>query len=485
MATANRKPSALIKARFPFELTKSQEAALLAMDQFLLDKEVESRTLIMRGYAGTGKTTLLGALIRTLPKLNYRVQLLAPTGRASKVMSQYSGKSALTIHKRIYSPEYDSQGNVYYVLQRNSFKNTIFIVDEASMIGNQAEYGGRGLLAELIKYVFEDQSNKLILAGDVAQLPPVGSQVSPALEPELLANTYGLSVTMCELTEVVRQMQASGILTNATQIRAWQAQNPLPIQPKIVTLGFNDIYRMQASKLQDGILYSYEKFGVDETVVITHTNRMANQINQLIRTHILWRENELESGDRVVIVKNNYLIKTGDDNEGNFLANGDLAIVKKVLDVEEIYGLRFAEIELQLSDVALEDTVTGKAILNVLNVDAPALLPEQQDALRRAILEELSEDFITLEEALQTNQYINAIQIKYGYALTCHKAQGGQWDAVFVDTSILANPKIDMPEKLRWLYTAITRARKELYLINLPPHWIGDSNSEQNTDTMS
>jgi exodeoxyribonuclease-5 len=472
MSAYKRKPSALIKARFPFELTQGQEAALAAFDDFITDRGIENRTILLKGYAGTGKTTFLGAVINSLPMLGYRVQLLAPTGRASKVMAQYSGKTALTIHKRIYSAEYDSTGNVHYRLQKNSFKNTVFVVDEASMIGNHADYGSRGLLADLVRYVFEDQSNKLVFAGDTAQLPPVGSDLSPALDAETLANQFGLSVTLCELTEVVRQLDDSGILSNATHIRALQKGNNNTLVPTITTKGFPDVFKMQASKIQDGLNYAYEKFGTSETVVITHTNRMANKINQLIRTNIFWREDEIESDDRVVIVKNNYVVSTGEDN-GNFLANGDLAVIKKVYKIEEAYGYRFADIDLKLSDDADEETIRAKAILQVLMADAPALTLEQTDQLRKSIIEDFYEDDLSLEEALKNNEYIHALQIKFGYALTCHKAQGGQWDAVFVEAGMLSHPKIPQEEKLRWLYTAITRARKELYFINLPEAWVG------------
>ncbi|MEQ6118295.1 AAA family ATPase [Reichenbachiella sp. MALMAid0571] len=456
-------PSSILKNKFPFEPTSGQLKIIDYLDEFLETRE-HKPTVIIKGYAGTGKTTLMGALVKVLPLFNQQFVLLAPTGRAAKVLSSYSGRVAFTIHKKIYK-SVGGQGEVglSFKRQKNYQKDTIFIVDEASMIPVQKDFNGRSLLTDLIDYIFEKEGNKLILIGDTAQLPPVMQEESFALDHAFLSDMYRLNIVNFELTEITRQALNSGILQNATQLRSQLNQNPIKI--KFNTSQYPDIFRMTSERLEDGLRYSYDKYGIENTLIICRSNRSAVQYNKFIRHQLLFREEELEAGDLLMIAKNNYMFLP-DDMPSGFLANGDFVEVLKIKNTEEMYGLRFADLELKLLDYSYKNSFEAKVILDTLHSNTPALPAD----LNKALYEQALEDYGGLtrkqqKEEMKKDPYINALQIKYAYALTCHKSQGGQWNAIFVDQGYLTLEKIDK-EFLRWVYTAVTRARNELFLLN-------------------
>jgi ATP-dependent exoDNAse (exonuclease V) alpha subunit len=437
------------------------------MDVFLTKKPTVSKAFLLRGYAGTGKTSLVSALVKTLPKFNFKSLLLAPTGRAAKVMGNYSNKAAFTIHKIIYKPKGEAgdlgQG---FVLQKNYFKDTLFIIDEASMLSDDT-LSGRSLLKDLIQFVFQESSNQLVLVGDVAQLPPVGSSLSPGLDKDYLIRNFRLEVEGVELKEVMRQQLASGILFNATQIRQNLYKEPAHVS--MVTSGFKDFYRMTGERLEDGLRYAYEKYGIENTTIITRSNKSAVQYNQYIRRTIHSFEDEIAAGDMLMIVKNNY-VYMAESERVNFLANGDFAEVVKIRSFEEMYGLKFATLELRLIDYPDEPFFEAKVILDTLYSPHPALSPEQYRELYRQVSEDYADVANKTErmELIKKDYYLSALQVKFAYALTCHKAQGGQWDAVFVDQGYLTDEMINQ-DYIRWLYTAMTRAKKELFMVNFHP----------------
>jgi len=449
---------------FPFVPTDGQRQLFRLMEKWLLEKETTKPTFILRGYAGTGKTAFLGALVMVLPKLGLQVQLMAPTGRASKVMSSYTRKMALTIHKRIFKYETDQWGYPAMKRQKNSFHKTLFIVDEASMVGNKSEYGVRGILEELISYVFENKGNKLLIIGDTAQLPPVGTDLSLALKAEEMRMRFGLSVVQHELSDVVRQEQDSGILENATALR--EIIRGKTNSFLLNTTGFRDIFKMKANRVFEGIDYAYQKYGMEKTLVLTRTNKQAMRYNRGIRQHILFREEELESGDWVIIVKNNYSVVESDSKIG-FLANGDLATVSRVGKHIDDYPLRLIKMEIRISESEDQEDVDCIAFAELLYSDLPQLSEEQLKAYNQVLMAEWAEEEKNQKKLwakLKTDPMANALQIKFGYALTCHKAQGGQWDAVFIDHGFLKEGPLDT-EFYRWFYTAVTRARKEVFII--------------------
>ncbi|MFC0262810.1 ATP-dependent DNA helicase [Fontibacter flavus] len=461
------KPSFLLAKNFPFEPTQGQKDFFQKMDSFLLQENAEGGAFILRGYAGTGKTSLISALVKILPRLKIKSMLLAPTGRAAKVMGNYSQKSAFTIHKIIYRPK-DQGGDLGggFELVKNYYKDTLFIVDEASMLADEV-LNGRSLLRDLIHYVYQESSNMLMLVGDTAQLPPVGSNLSPALERDYLVRHFRLKVDAIELTEVMRQQLESGILYNATFLRN-QLFSKTP-EISFTVSGFKDFYKMTGERLEDGLRYAYNKFGLENTVIITRSNKNAVQYNQYIRRTIHFYDDEISAGDLLMIVKNNYTYMAESDKV-NFIANGDFVEVVKIRSFEEMYGLRFATLELRLLDYPDEPYFEAKVIMDTLYSPHPSLSPEQYKELYRQVSEDYQDVANKAErmELIKKDPYLSALQVKFAYALTCHKSQGGQWDAVFVDQGYLTDEMVNV-EYIRWLYTAVTRAKKELFMVNFHP----------------
>ncbi|MFY0652085.1 MAG: AAA family ATPase [Cyclobacteriaceae bacterium] len=468
-------PSSILTSKFPFEPTKGQKEVIDFMDRFLEDDQ-EKSTLVLRGYAGTGKTTLMGVLVNVLPLFNQKFVLLAPTGRAAKVLSNYSKRTAFTIHKKIYKSVSSDGGAVMsFKRTKNYSSNTLFIVDEASMISAQSDYSGGNLLVDLVNYVFEKDGNKLILIGDTAQLPPVNQSESLALNPAFLRESYKLNTSHFELTEITRQAKDSGILQNATNLRS--QLNTESISIRFNTSGLDDIFRMTGERLEDGLRYAYDKYGIENTLIICRSNKSAVQYNRFIRHQLMYREDELEAGDLIMIAKNNYLFLP-DDMPAGFLANGDFAEVLKIKNIEDNYGLRYAELVLRLVDYSHKDSFEAKVILDTLHSNSPALPQETNKELYTQVLADyggLSKK--EQREEMKKDPYLNALQIKYAYALTCHKSQGGQWNAVFVDQGYITSDKIDK-EFLRWLYTGVTRATNELFLLNFHSNFFKIANKK-------
>ena len=464
------KPSEVIAAHFPHQPTAGQQRLFQLFDLFLAQKDDRQNVLMLKGYAGTGKTTIVSALVQALPDFRLKLFLMAPTGRAAKVMAGYSGRNAYTIHKIIYQRAADPYtGQYQFKRRRNYQKNTLFIVDEASMLaddpGKRRSVSMRGgLLTDLLDYVFEQPTNRLMLIGDVAQLPPVGQILSRGLDADYLADVLHLNILETELTEVMRQEQQSGILANATALRNQLGDEDFRIQ--LITRGYPDVYRMTGERLEDGLRYAYDKFGKDNTAIICRSNREAVEYNRYIRQQIFFYENEIDAGDYLMVVKNNYFV-LDDDSPIGFVANGDFAEVMKVITFEELYGLRFATLELRLLDYPDHPSFEAKVILDVLHTPTPALEEDKYQEMYQQVLTDYQDHSNNQEqrEAIRQDEYLNALQIKFAYALTCHKSQGGQWDAVFVSQGYLIDEMINQ-EYLRWLYTAITRAKQELYLMN-------------------
>jgi exodeoxyribonuclease-5 len=466
--------------------TEGQRRAMDALDR-LLATDKEHATLVLKGYAGTGKTTLVGALVKVLAQMRRPVVLLAPTGRAAKVLSSYAGASASTIHRRIYRSAGDEDGMPYGItVAGNRDRDTLFVVDEASMIG---EGGGsafeRDLLSDLFTHVFSAPGNKLLLIGDPAQLPPVGSDHSPALHVKDLA-VHGLLAGSIELTDVVRQAEASGILVNATALRETLAgmpgMNTSPLGEPVViprfTMGYPDVERVTGNDLQDALEEAYARHGDEEVCLICRSNKRAWQYSQQVRARIHGFEAELEANDRLMVVKNNYFWAAQDEGAkpGNFglIANGEQMHVLRVHGMEERYGLRFADLSVGWWDGREDRELEVKVILDVLASEGPSLPGPRmrqltQDVLAGITARTKAERF----RQLRKDPYANALQVKYAYAVTCHKAQGGQWRSVFVDQGYVTGDMIDR-EYVRWLYTAVTRASGKLYLLNFHPRFFGE-----------
>lgn len=460
-----------IRRCFPLTPTAQQEEAFIALGNFF-SAFGPSRCFVMRGYAGTGKTTLVGTVVRLLPSLSLRSVLLAPTGRAAKVMSRYAGKSAFTIHKKIYRKKVALAMDSTFGLAPNPHKNTLFIVDEASMIANERTFfGSKGLLDDLMEYVRSGDNCAVMFVGDTAQLPPVGMLQSPALDGKYLEAAYGLTVFAIEMTDVVRQEQQSGVLANATRVRqliqAEKADSDPPGFPQLRTAGYRDVFRMTGQRLIDGLNYAYDTYGMDNTLVICRSNKNANLYNQHIRNTILYREEELTGGDHVMVVRNNYYWLAQETERDGFIANGDTALVRRVRNVHEQHGFRFADVTLEFADMEELEPLSCRVILESLHSESAQLSDDDQQRLYESVME----DYAHLPNkderlaALKADPYFNALQIKFAMAVTCHKAQGGQWDVVFVDQGYLNDDMLNT-EFLRWLYTAITRAVKELYFVN-------------------
>ena len=449
--------------------TPEQAQALDVFTQFMTDRD-DQVVMILRGSAGTGKTTLAGAIVKAMAALKQKLILLAPTGRAAKVFSLNAGHAAYTIHRRIYRQK--SAGDLSaFNLNVNLNRDTLFIVDEASMIANlgigKTAFGSGCLLDDLMQFVYNGQNCRLLLIGDRAQLPPVGEEESPALSAHVLRG-YGMRVYETDLNQVLRQSEDSGILWNATMIRnLWRGEAGMVRLPKICFHGFTDIQVVMGNELVDSLSSSYYHAGMDETIVITRSNKRANIYNQGIRNMVLDRDEELCRGDLLMIVKNNYFWTEG-AKEIPFLANGDRAVVQRVRNVHELYGFRFAEVTMTLPDYD-DYELTATVCLDTLTTEAPALTHEQQEQLFNAVMEDYADFTVKTEriKKLKSDRYYNALQIKFSYAVTCHKAQGGQWAHVYLDQGYMTDDMLT-PDYIHWLYTAFTRATEKLYLVNWP-----------------
>ncbi len=464
----------LLTENFDYEPTESQKRLIISLSSFITGDE-QKQVLLVKGYAGTGKTTLVSSLVKSLDQCNLRYVLLAPTGRAAKVLSAYSRRPAFTIHKKIYIQKTAREGMGIFVLERNFHHNTFFIVDEASMITNQAQelniFGSGRLLDDLLEYVYNNKNCKLIMIGDSAQLPPVGLDISPALDRKILEQR-GLIVYECYLTDVIRQSLDSGILYNATGIRE-MLDKQLSDFPVFKTQGYDDVILLSGSDLLEELSQAYDRYGHDRTIVVTRSNKRANKYNQGIRNQILGREEEIAQGDFVMVVRNNYFWL--DENQmTDFIANGDIAEITRIHKYQELYGFRFADVTLRFPDYQ-DMKVMCKIMLDTLDIETAALGQEESRALYQAILEDFPEVKSKRKqyEKIREHPFFNALQVKFAYAVTCHKAQGGQWESVFIDQGYITEEMMNV-EYLRWLYTAYTRATKNLYLVNFSSRYFGD-----------
>lgn len=458
--------AAVMKKHLTFDPTPDQQQLLDVLSEFVMGQE-ERELLLLKGYAGTGKTSMISVFIKALQEFKIKSVLLAPTGRAAKVLSGYAEAGATTIHKKIYRQKSSKDAFGEFALDRNLHTNTFFIVDEASMLSDRSFessiFGSGNLLQDLINYVYNDKNCRLILVGDTAQLPPVGLPVSQAMDKRFL-EAFHVSVMEHELKEVVRQTYDSGILSNATSIR-----NLIGIEdfshPRFSVAGFKDVCRIAGSELLETLSAVYHKYGQDDTIVICRSNKIANKYNQGIRNQVLYREEELSAGDYMMVVKNNYFW-LGENENADFIANGDIIRIKRVRKYQEMYGFRFAEAEIILPDYGNME-LTVKLLLDTIYSEAPALTAEDNKRLFYTI----SEDFADVNPPkkrygqVKENPYFNALQVKFAYAVTCHKSQGGQWPVVFIDQSYFRDEMLTS-EYLKWLYTAFTRATQRVYLVN-------------------
>lgn len=457
----------LIKQQFPFKPTTKQDILLLQLSEFIFDTSPNA-IFLLKGYAGTGKTTVIGTIVTNLWKIKKSAVLMAPTGRAAKVISNYSKKEAFTIHKKIYFPKKEKNGGVKFVLQPNKHKDTIFIVDEASMIpdtpGDSKLFENGSLLDDLMQYVYSGHHCKLLLIGDTAQLPPVKLELSPALNEDILSLNYNKNVFKMELDEVMRQDQESGILENATALREALSGHFFDTF-KFDLNGFNDIVRLiEGDEIIEAINDAYSNLGNEETAIIVRSNKRANLYNQQIRRRILFNENELSAGDYLMVVKNNYFwIKP--TTEAGFIANGDIIEVLEIFNIQELYGFRFAEVKICMVDYPKMNPFETVLLLDTISAETPSLTYEDSNRLYQEVMKDFEDEGSNYRKFLKVkgNQHFNALQVKFSYAITCHKSQGGQWHTVFVEQPYLPNG-IDR-DYLRWLYTAITRAKDKLYLI--------------------
>ena len=468
----NKYLTSQIKSNFPFNPTAQQENSLEKISDFILSAD-DRKVFLLCGYAGTGKTTLVSALVKTMAQLERQCVLLAPTGRAAKVFSSYSGKAAFTIHKWIYRQKSILDGS-QFMLMENRAVNTLFIVDEASMIANEggSNFGTGALLDDLIEFVYSGRGCSMMLLGDTAQLPPVGELLSPALSAEYLRSMF-LAVDEVELTQVMRQLDGSGILFNATMLRDIIRSGRNGFLPNVKLQGFADVCSVSGDELIEAIEGSYSSVGVGDTIVLCRSNKRANVYNEGIRRRILYREEELNRGDMLMVVKNNYYwreVLAKEDksllDKIEFIANGDAAEILRVGAAEEMYGFRFAEVTLSFVDY--EDCELDVMImLDTLHSESPSLTREENERLFAAVWEDYPEIRSKRKrmEEIRKNPYYNALQVKYGYAVTCHKAQGGQWRHVFLDQGYVTNEMMTA-DYYRWLYTAFTRASEKLYLVN-------------------
>ncbi len=449
-----------------FQPTEGQIAMIDELGGFVASDN-PGEVMLLRGFAGTGKTTLVNSLVKTLASMKQKCVLLAPTGRAAKVLSAYTGSSAWTIHKKIYRQKSGNNGLGEFVLDKNLHKNTYFIVDEASMIGDRstdAVFGSGDLLRDLLDFVEMGTFCRLVLVGDTAQLPPVGLDISPALNRERLEQ-FGYQVREIEMTDVIRQAEGSGILYNATSIRKLIAARHRAY-PDFNFDSFDDITMVSGVDLLETISASYDRYGTGETIVITRSNKRANRFNAGIRSQILWREEQLSAGDLLMVVKNNYFWKDA-EKKIDFIANGDIVKVERVLGTEEVHGHRFANVDISLPDYG-QIEIQVKVLLDVIDLETASLGREEQKGLYLSVAEDYPGATSRSQKALKisADPYFNALQVKFAYAVTCHKAQGGQWKSVFLDQGFFTDEMLNQ-DYLRWLYTAFTRASEQLYLVNL------------------
>lgn len=493
---------------FGFTPTEGQAKVLYHLSAFILT-EKERPLYLLRGYAGTGKTTLVSTLVKTLPQIGMRYQLLAPTGRAAKVISNYTGKPASTLHRKLYRFQAVANGELRMARAENKHKNTVFIVDECSMISDQGDgfSWSRSLLDDLIEYVFSGSCCKLLLIGDSAQLPPVGLDISPAMDFDILRNSFNLTLATYEMKEVMRQALESGILHNATEIRnkiamsneLWAMSDSDMYQLPLLDINnFDDIIKIDPMSFEELLWENFgDKRSNNDAVVICRSNKRANMFNQAIRSRVLQEEGELSAGDKLMIVKNNYFWsgqqsavcdqkptansqqptansqQPAANSQITFLANGDMIEIMRINKFEEMYGFHFADVDIQLMDYDDAPTLSVKIILETLHSEAPALTNDEAKRLYQAV----EEDYMDIpraadrRKAMKENPYYNALQVKYGYALTCHKTQGGQWNNVFVEAPYLPDETTLELGDLRWLYTAITRAKEKVYLVNFKDEW--------------
>ena len=457
----------LFNEQIPHEPTSGQRAAMLQMVEFLYQKDPK-QLFILKGYAGTGKTTLISALVRVFTDLHKRTVLLAPTGRAAKVFASYSGTKAFTIHKHIYKISH-KEGFVKVKRKKNESINTLYIVDEASMISCESNpgelFGTRELLTDLLDYVFEGENNKLLFIGDEAQLPPVQSDESPALNVDFLTANYNVAVSTCQLTDVVRQAIDSGILHNATLLRNMLAHNKFQL-PLFTLSSFDDIQRMGSMELEDELNRLFSRYATEDIVVVTRSNKRAYIFNKEIRNRIFYRENRLATGDFLMAVKNNYYW-IDELSEVGFIANGDLMEVMSITKTRELYGFTFMDIRARLCDYPNYPDVDFKIILESLESEGASMTNEQMKQLYHEVAKDYEDipNKRTRFMKIKENPYLNAVQVKYSYSLTCHKTQGGQWKVVLIDIGYFTEEKMDK-EFIRWLYTAVTRATEKVYLVN-------------------
>jgi len=451
---------------FPFLPTNRQDDLLMQLARFVLDDDKQG-LFLLKGYAGTGKTTVIGTLVNNLWHVGLKFVLLAPTGRAAKVISIYAKKSAFTIHKKIYHPKKDKSGGVNFDLQKNKHSNTIFIVDEASMIPDSNMdaklFESKSLLDDLISYVYSGKNCKIILIGDTAQLPPVKLDLSPALDAHTLTYQYDKEVVEIELNEVMRQHNESGILYNATKLRINLKETIF--NDFTFDLNYSDVIRLtDGYEIQDAIHDAYSNNGVESTAFIVRSNKRANQYNQQIRASILGQENEISTGDYVMIVKNNYYWLK-DSVKVGFIANGDICEILEIFNYKDLYGFKFAEVKLRMIDYPDQIPFETVILLDTLQSESPSLSYKESNRLYQEIALDYSEERSKYKVmlAIKNNKYFNALQVKFSYAMTCHKSQGGQWENVFVEQPYLPNGQ-DI-SYLRWLYTAVTRAQNKLFLI--------------------
>ncbi|WP_405607649.1 ATP-dependent RecD-like DNA helicase [Polaribacter sp. Asnod1-A03] len=456
--------SVLLK-KFQFTPTLKQNKLLKLLSDFVFNEDKDD-LFLLKGYAGTGKTTIISAFVNSLPSAGKKAILLAPTGRAAKVIAVYSKRPAFTIHKKIYFPKKQANGSVDFVIQPNKHRNTIFIIDEASMIPdarqNQKLFDSRSLLDDLISYVYSGHQCKLIFIGDTAQLPPVKLEVSPALEASTLQYDFFKNVTEIELDEVMRQHKDSGILANATLLRFLIQNDATNFK---FDIGFPDIIRLEDGyDIEDAIVSAYDNSGVEDTAFIVRSNKRANQYNEQIRMQIRGQENVISAGDYIMIVKNNYFWLPESSSAG-FIANGDICEVLKIFSIKELYGFKFAEVEIRMIDYPEMQPFETVLLLDTLSSESPSLSYEESNRLYQAVKEDYAHEKSKFKQflAIKKNVYFNSLQVKFSYAITCHKSQGGQWKTVFIEQPYL--PEGVSKAYFRWLYTAVTRAQEKLYLI--------------------
>ena len=456
----------ILKKAFPFAPTAKQDIFFQKIALFTTNYK-NDELFVLKGFAGTGKTSVISTIVNSLIEIKIKYVLLATTGRAAKVISNYSNKPAFTIHKKIYFPKKSSGGGLSFVLQTNKHKNTIFFVDEASMISDVSSeskmYENGSLLDDLISYVYKGENCKLILIGDTAQLPPVQLDISPALNTDTLELNYGKEVQTIELDEVMRQEQDSGILYNATELRALLKESFIT-EFKFKVRSFKDIVRLSDGyDIQDAINQSYSNYSIEDTCFIVRSNKRANQYNQQIRTKILDKESDLSVGDFLMVVKNNYFwLKDAD--EAGFIANGDIIEVLEIFSFKDLYGFNFAKIKARMLDYPNQKPLETIVLLNTITSESPSLTYDESNKLYQEVMKDYEgETKFKMFQKVKENEFFNALQVKFSYAITCHKSQGGQWNTVFVEQPYLPDG-IDI-DYVRWLYTAITRAKDKLYLI--------------------